>query len=498
MVVEAAAVRERRRIFLLALFGLAYAAALWLEWVVERGDPLWLDEAWTVAIAGQHRWIDFFHQVYWDVNAPLYYLLMHLWTAVAGQSDLAWRLPSLVLATVTPLAVAVRPVEGLPDADRLAWAATLALWFPAISFAQEARCYALLLFLSALQTLAFIRLLAAPSTGRAALWASLGALAILTHYDAVIAGGVQGLLYLALHRGRAVRTWPAALAFIPAFAWFAYHLPRIAAFARPDIAWYAPLGFGDLTKVAGFVAGTPSQLWALAFVASWAILLRVAWPPKDAPEPPAAAPWLAVLAALIAAAALVAIGFFRPSFAYRYLTPEAPGLLLGVVLVARLLVGRRIGAAFAGVIAAYLVVSGGAVVHGLRMAPHRYNYEVASEVLERAHPSRLVFLWDHPVDPILHPEQLQAAGGAFFRRDGDPIPVDAVVLKPGEDPNRRLLDEAAPPGSAILWVYDPWVHGTAAREHPPAVGKLDPAWSCREFGRGRWGIYACSRGGSGA
>ena len=128
------------------------------------------------------------------------------------------------------------------------------------------------------------------------------------------------------------------------------------------------------------------------------------------------------------------------------------------------------------------------------MAPHRYNYEIASEDLEDHDPSRLVFLWDHPVDPILHPEQLQAAGGAFFQRDGYPVAVDPVVLKAGEDPNRRLLREAEPPGSAILWLYDRVVRGTAAVRRPPRIAQLDPAWSCTQYGRGRFGVYACVKG----
>ena len=492
-VVEAPLQTRRRAWVMLVLLGLVMATAAVLVLGLERGDPLWLDEAWTIAVAGQPTWGGFYRQVYGDVNAPFYLLVIHLWQAVFGLSDLSLRLPSLIFAAATPLVIAVSRVEGLPTAERLAWAAITLLWFPLLSYAQEARCYALLMLLGALQCVAFLRLLQAPDMGAAAVWSGLAALSILTHYDALIPCAVQGLIYLAVHRMRAVRTWPAALLFLPTFGWFAWHLPRVVQFARPDIAWYSPLRWSDAELVAGFLAGRREMLWGLLVVAMGALTLRFAWPRRVRAPAPRAYLWLAPLAAVLGAAILIVVGVFRPSFAYRYLTPDAPGLLLGVVLLTRLLVGRRSGLALAELVLAFLAVSAWRVWAGDRVAPHRYNYEYASRALEAAHARRLVFLWDHPVDPILHPDQLQAAGGAFFRRDGDPIPVDPVVLKPDEDPNARLIHEAAPPGSAILWVYDVAVRGTAAIDDPPEIGQRDPAFACRQFGRGRFGVYACMR-----
>jgi hypothetical protein len=469
-----------------------------LEFWLQRGEPLWLDEAWTVGIAGPAPWIDFFHQVYWDVNAPLYYLLMYLWQGVFGQSDLAMRAPSLIFAVLTPLVLAFSRVEGLGRTERLTWASVTALWFPALCYAQEARSYAMLLFIGTLQTLAFIRLLQRPTTGRATAWASFAALAILTHYDAIFLGAVQGLIYLAAHRLRAVRTWPAALAFVPAFGWLLYHLPRIVQFARPGIAWYSVLDIDGLTDILTHLVGE-RQCWVLLEVGLLALGLRLLpWGraetgPREGSADDAVSFWLAVLAAVLAAATLIVIGFLRPSFALRYLTPDGPGLLLGIVLLIGWIAGRR-----AALVFCVLVIALGATVSlqlasGDRMAPRAYNYERASQILERVHPKHLVFLWDHPVDPIEHPEQLAAAGDAFFRRDGVKLTVDPVILKPGEDPNRRLLAGAAPPRSVILWVYDVAVHDTAAADFPPRITTLDPAWTCRHGGAGSFGILACWR-----
>jgi hypothetical protein len=373
----------------------------------------------------------------------------------------------------------------------------MALWFPALCYAQEARAYAMLLFIATWQTLAFIRLLQRPDTGRATLWAVFAALAILTHYDAIFLGAVQGLIYLAVHRLRAVRTWPAALAFVPAFGWLLYHLPRIVQFARPGIAWYSLLDVDDLTDSLLYLMGR-RQCWVLLAVGLLALglrfipLLRAERVRGDAPSTGIAPVWLAALAAALSATALIAIGFLRPSFAPRYLTPDGPGVLLGIVLLIGAIAGRRAVWAL-GV----LVIALGAAVTrqmalGERMAPRSYNYERASQILERVHPKHLVFLWDHPVDPIEHPEQLAAAGDAFFQRDGLKLTVDPVILKPGEDPNRRLLAGAASPHSVILWVYDVAVHDTAAVDFPPRITTLDPAWTCRHGGE-RFGILACWR-----
>jgi hypothetical protein len=479
------------------LFALAFITALVLELWLQRGEPLWLDEAWTVGIAGPAPWIDFFHQVYGDVNAPLYYLLMYLWQGVFGQSDLAMRAPSLIFAIATPLVLAFTPVDGLSRSQRLTWASMVALWFPALCAAQEARSYAMLLFLSACQTLAFIRLLQAPSTGRATLWASFAALTLLTHYDAIFLGAVQGLIYLAVHRLRAVRTWPAALAFVPAFGWLLYHLPRIAQFARPDIAWYSVLDLDDLTDDLLQLMGK-WQCWVLLAVGLLAVALRVIDLLRRKPRPPhvatlATAPvWFAALAALLSAAVLIVIGLLRPSFAPRYLMPDGPGVLLGIVLLIAWIAGRRAAWALGVLVIGVGVSVSHEMAIGQRMIPKGFNYEHASQALEKVHPQRLVFLWDHPAGALYRPEELAAAGDAFFRRDGVKLKVDAVILKPGEDPNRRLLAGAAPPHSVILWVYDVGVHDTAAADFPPRITALDPAWTCHRNGRDR-AVVACWR-----
>ncbi len=485
-----------------AALAIAAVAAV-LEVALEGRDPLWLDESWTGGIIGQPSWAATFHQIYADVNAPLYYVLMRLWSGLAGLSDAALRTPSLLCAGAIPLVAALAPAQGLGRAQRLGWAAVLAWWFPTLCYAQEARCYALLLLVCTGQTLAFMRLMRAPGLGAAAVWAALAATAILTHYDALYLGAAQGVLYVARDPTRAARSWPAALAFVPAFGWLAYHWPRIIQFARPDIAWYSALRPAELPAVAGYLAdGQPAVFGWLALALASAATLRLVLPSAPQAHRTGGATtkggeevaWAAGAAAL-AAGALIGIGVLRPSFTFRYLTPSAPGLLLALVWIVGKLAGRRAAPGATAILAAvYLGLGDWMLASHLRMAPKRYGFEAASARLAAERPRRLVFLWDHPVDPILEPEQLSALGGFFLRREGVQVPVTPVILRPGEDPSTQLLHAAAGPGSVMLWVYDTVVKGTAAVRRPPQISRLDPAFVCRRYGDGgRFNVLACWR-----
>ncbi len=126
--------------------------------------PLWIDETFTGAISSQPTFDSFVQLAHSDAPPSfLYYLFMHVWQMVFGLSDVALRAPSLGFSAAAPLVIAFASVPDLARAERLTWAAMLALWIPGIGFAQDARAYGFLLLMAALQTLVFYRLMAAPS-----------------------------------------------------------------------------------------------------------------------------------------------------------------------------------------------------------------------------------------------------------------------------------------------------------------------------------------------
>jgi hypothetical protein len=180
----------------------------------------------------------------------------------------------------------------------------------------------------------------------------------------------------------------------------------------------------------------------------------------------------------------------RPLFVIRYLTPEVPGILLGLALLA-----QRFARSWRLAPVVLVALAFGAAIGLLSGALHdrsRVSFQAASEALMDAHARSLAFLWDNPSGGG-DGEALAKVGGFFFHRAGVRIPTRAVILRPGDDPNLVLQSTAIGPGAAIIWVYDQGVPGVAADRFPPQLERLDPSWRCRDFGNAQQHVLACVR-----
>ncbi|MHB1699820.1 MAG: glycosyltransferase family 39 protein [Acidobacteriaceae bacterium] len=115
-------------------------------------QSLWFDEGYTVVLAQSatwHQfWVRFGNYTTSEHLQPLYYVLIFLWTRVAGTSDFALRFPSAIFSagSVVALWFALRGQAS-------AWLANVACAGLAVSsfslyYAQEARPYAMLQLLS--------------------------------------------------------------------------------------------------------------------------------------------------------------------------------------------------------------------------------------------------------------------------------------------------------------------------------------------------------------
>lgn len=486
----------RRTDFLLAVRPLAIfciAASLIARVAVGIGQPLWLDEAWTGAIAGQSDFEHLIQQVYLDVNAPIFYVLMYGWVKLFGMSNFVLRLPSLLFGSAAALLIVVSYIPKMSSDVRWVWAALLATWFPGVWESQDARCYGLLLLVCTAQTIVFVRLLSVPTLRAASCWTACSAVAVLTHYDAIFITACQGLIYVAMCREQALRTWPAALIFGPVFGWLAYHFPRIVQFADPAVAWYNPLSLSDTDQVFRYLFGTLAVPCWLAIVGLLAIHVRI----RKRVE--AAAPertislelWMGVAAAIAAASMIIILGFLRPTLALRYLVPVVPGIMLGVVLAARPILTYW-KACYPTLMIACLcscLMATSQFAGRLR----GYSFETAVKDLMNVGVTDLVFTWDHPASAVLEPKQVNALGHFFFDRARYPIHVLPVLLTAGQDPSAQLLNVAKPTGASILWLYDKNVHGTVAASAPPQIDRIDPGWHCRDYGEGDVGIVSCYR-----
>lgn len=477
--------RDGLAVLAAAVAAVVLASAV-LRIVVGAAEPLWLDEVWTAVHAAQPTFAGFLREVYIDINAPLYYAVMWLWAALFGVSNEALRFPSLAIGLLTPL-VAFLPGRALDPRTRLIWCGLLASWTPGIWQAQEARCYTLLFALCAAGTALHLRLLARPTLGRAAAWAAIGALAILTHYYAALLFACQGLAYLAAWRGRALRTWPAALLFWPAFGWMGYHLPQLAGFAQ--VNWYSTLEVAALPWLLFFVAGP-----TLFVIGPLAAGIRGTAFGVDVPLRPTPLAWT-VGAALAATLILVLAGFVRPSFTPRYLTFVAPGCMLAVAAWAASVARFRPWAP--GILLAVCLGWATFWCATIGASPGRIlNFQTASEHLTEAGADAVAFTWDNPSAASIPAGKMAELGSFFFRRAGATAETRAVVLAAGQDPNVELpaaVRDARRPG--LIWIYDTSVKGTLGLAFPPAVAARDPSWTCRDFGHLTIHIVTCVRRG---
>jgi hypothetical protein len=458
-------------------------------------SPFWLDESFSGAVAAASNLPDYFRLIGTDVNGPLYYLLLRPWAAIFGLSDAGLRALSLVLSAAAPLAIAFAPIRGLKLAERLTWAAMLALWIPGIGYAQSAKPLALAFCLATVQLLAFVNLLglARPTIRSAALWVGLSALAIEAHYDLAYIALAQGLVYLGLRRMAAVRTWPALLLLLPVVIEIGRKLALLIHFTTPGLSWYALVQLSDFPNIASYViGGLPWLVIYPLLLLAFAVLGRNS-DAAQRDDGTRALAW-ASLASLFALAAIVAVGAVRPTFTIRYLGPFAPGILLGVFLIFRRLAKGERWAAYpvmvglAGLFVAMWLANG---------APRpdsgfeHLSIERASQSLMRSGVREVTFTWDNPMTHGTPADIGRAPADFFFKRAHAKVAVTYVDVGGGEDPNRVLLRAAVPNGGAILWLYDKNVHGTAAIRYPPRIGAFDPHYSCRQFELALVGAVAC-------
>ena len=471
---------------LICTVAVAWAAALAERLWAGRALPLWIDETWTAMIAGQSNWASFWRESWLDVNPPLYYALMALWTGVAGTSNIALRLPSLIFVIVAAVLPLVWGGNALSRSGRLCWSALLILWWPGFEISLDARGYGLLLLLSVAQLLAFAQVLERPGRRTAGLWSALAAAAILTHYFALIPAALQGMALLVRERQRAIRLWPAALPFLPALGWLAFHAPRLADYARPAVAWYEPFTAELAAGFVQYLVGPPGWTqWALigpALILMITASLGRRIRPTDGAKQLEAAALIGIVALLL----LLGLGMARDTLTDRYLVPVVPSVLLALVMITQRFDKAAFGHALL-VLTFLMPLATPMDLQARLRARNAYGFEQASSFLLPFAPARLVFVWDHPAAKVLDPHSLEKLGRFFFERAGQNPTTRTVVLRPEQDGNVVL---SAAKDEAVIWIYNR-ARTTSARTHRPDERRFEGR-TCQHQ-RAPWvGILACA------
>ncbi len=164
---------------LLALLLVAFALRVFrLEF-----QSLWYDEAFSVYLAHASL-AEITARTAADIQPPLYYYLLHIWSALAGESEFAVRFMSLGFGLLTLPLMYVTARRLFDTSAALVSAALGALAPLYVWYSQEARMYTLITFLLLLSSYALLR--ASGARERAYRWwlvfAVANIAAVYTHY----------------------------------------------------------------------------------------------------------------------------------------------------------------------------------------------------------------------------------------------------------------------------------------------------------------------------
>ena len=179
--------------------------------------PLWLDEVdtanWSM-LTPEQVWQTVFERKefgrYDTRHLPLYFLIVKLWTSIAGHSSWQLRFPSVVfgLTAVAATAAFVDRIGGLRVARTAAWLAALSPFM--LHHSQEARMYAAVGAFAAISLLFLMRYLDGADRRLGAGFVVINAAMLATHYYVVFLIAAEFAL-LAIFRRNQWREWlPAA------------------------------------------------------------------------------------------------------------------------------------------------------------------------------------------------------------------------------------------------------------------------------------------------
>jgi mannosyltransferase len=248
----------------------ALAAALRFYGLGHQG--FWFDEANTALLVRMSpgKMLGLIPQT--ESTPPLYYCVAWVWERVFGDGEAGLRsLSALAGVAVVPVAYAaaaklVSTRAGLITAA-LSACNPLLIWY-----SQEARSYELLVLLSSVALLAFAHARAAPAPRTLAAWVIASALALATHYYAVVAIAPQAAWLLCEHRRR--RCVQVAVALVAACGLGLIPL-ALSQNGTGNDSWIAnaPLGLRLAQILPQFLIGTGAPIRKALKLAAFALAL---------------------------------------------------------------------------------------------------------------------------------------------------------------------------------------------------------------------------------
>src|SRR5829696_1398948 len=290
----------------------------------------WVDEGLSVGIADRSL-LDIPGVLRQDGSPPLYYCLLSVWMAVAGEGEKATHTLSLLFAlAAVPAAYWAAGIFG----RRASWiAAALAALNPFVTqYAQETRMYALVVLLALLATGAFLRAYVPaerPSRRRPVVFGLALAAALYTHNWALFLGLAMFaawlvLLWLAPAAARRSRVRDGALGFGVAAVLYLRWVPTLLfQAAHTGAPWSRRPGFEELSQE------VPHRLLGHT---AWLVLLMAAGAGVVALVRAGGGRRLTTRGRAVLAVAIVALGSVLLAYAASQLSPAWANRYLAVAI----------------------------------------------------------------------------------------------------------------------------------------------------------------------
>ncbi len=330
-------------------------------------ESLWLDEgvSWAMTLKGPWQILEATAQN--DLHPPLYYLLLDAWVAIAGTSEEALRMPSLLASLATLPVVYLIGREVFDEITGLLASALVALAEFHVLYAQEARMYAIVGLLAAISTLFYHRLVRdGPDRRTTVAYIASTLLLVYTHLLAWAVVAAHGLHWLASQGLPSGNRWPIR-------SWAKTQARLVVAF----VPWLIPL-VRQVTRVSsGFWVTDPelSDLWgtveAFSGTAKLAVLLGtvalVGLLHRQRARPGDRLTWwdrhglLLVWLVLPAGLLFTASELIQPIYVDKYLIGSSPAFFILVARGATCIDQRPVQVA----LAATLVVASGVNLQGM-------------------------------------------------------------------------------------------------------------------------------------
>lgn len=421
---DAPTVPRRPYVFLVALI---IAVLVGLRIALFFVKPFWLDEVYTGASALSTSVGSLFADwITKDFNPPLYPLLLYFWSKAFGISDVALRLPSLIfgIAAIPVMYFGLRKTIGERQATI---AALIVAAAPnAMLYSAEARCYGLVLLLSAVAMVFALRLAVARETS-ALPGFTLAAIALaLTHYFGLaVAGSLYAWLILRDRRNFGLLLVSGFCFSVFVLPWLIYQFPILASRTGGHF-WIQPRSIWDSSlAVLGATWGEDKDIRAFGLALVVPLLAAMVTRQSASKISGLGAELLLLLFADLAI--IMAISQHTPLIVSRYFLVFTP--------IAAIVSGIYIGAL--GRLACLLMTLAVPIVVTLPWAASYIGFEKSwtiaweepAQRLVDAQVKSVIFFLDDPVNVQCTPEELRRMGEFFFRRAGSNAQVIPVSMR---------------------------------------------------------------------